>query len=512
MNPPYSKHSSLIWITVMTVALVSCGGGGSTSSPASSSAPAAPSNPPSTPPGNPPSAASLTSPANGATNVDPWVPFTWTAVPNAQSYVLWIGTSAGASDVYKSAALTTTSSTVTGLLQNKPYFARLITQNSGGSSFSDSTFTTGLGQAHLTSPLPGATNVDPFQAFTWNNVPGATSYYIYVGTKPGASDIFNSNEIAATITSRLASGMLGGQTYNVTMWTLINKVWYNNSGTFSTATQPLPADQNAFRSTVQQQTGNVRLMTTDLGNTPTPGTPLAQVVTEDGRTTATCAQFSRTLAQQLMGQRITSRVRSLTFDGTIFEAHAVAEYWDPFLQEWLTADPTFGLVYWNGTSGLSTDDIAKDVAAKNWSAIQPFILYTTNNKEAYSFNYYMDPILMYLNPIPMGGSVTLPLPNSPVPYLTVDPMTDVGKAGNWLFSFANQTDTLVLSDPVLGKLNLSPYCPIPFNGGPPTSCTIYSQSVNLSAGWFIVSAPSGLQINTMNRYLYCSTTGTPACN
>ena len=434
----------------------------------------------------------LTYPTNGATNIDPWNPFTWTAPSGATSYGLTVGTSPGGSDVYVSPALTTTSLTVPGLKQNTAYFVQLSTTSASGTSSVSTSFTTGLGMAHLISPANGATNVDPYQPFTWNSVPGAAFYYIYVGTAPGVVDVYNSGQMPST--SRVATGLFGGKTYYVTLYTFINSTWYSIASSFSTAPQPLPPDAAAFRTTVQQQTGNVRLMTVGASNTPTPGTPLAQVAAEDGVTSVFCTEYARTLAQQLAGQRITARVRSTSLDGTQYESHVSTEYWDPFLLQWITADATFGVVYWNNSasSGMSMDSMSSAVAAQNWSSIQPFILYTTSNGNLYSHNYYMDPILLYLNPLQEGNFIVkLPLANSPTPYFTVHTTADVGKAGNWLFAFVNQTDTVTILNPVNKTLVFSPQ-----------RGTIYSGSVNLNNGWSITSAPSGLQILSMNRYLY----------
>jgi hypothetical protein len=72
--------------------------------------------------------------------------------------------------------------------------------------------------------------------------------------------------------------------------------------------------------------------------------------------------------------------------------------------------------------------------ANNWSAIQAFILYATSNGEIYAHNYYMDPILNYLNPLAPGQGVHLPLPNSPAPYFTAQTSSVIGSAGSWVFS------------------------------------------------------------------------------
>ena len=434
--------------------------------------------------------AQLTSPANNASNVDPWAPFAWTTVVTAQSYTLWVGTSIGTSNVYNSGPLTSTSQLIPGLQQNTTYFARLFTQTSSGTAFVDSSFKTGLGLAHLVSPAANATGVDPFTSFTWNSVPGAAAYYLYVGSTPGATDLDNSGSLPSTTTSQLVFGLLGGKTYYITIWTSINGSWQSVASSFSTAPQPLPPDANAFRNTVQQQTGNVRLMTQGTSNTPTAGTPLAQVVAADGRTVALCTEYAKTLAQQLLAQRITARIQDIVFDSN--ETHVTIEYWDPFLSSWVTADPTFGIVYWNSntTTGMSVASISAAVAGQNWSSIP--IIYVTANGEIYAHNYYMDPILLYLNPLPLQqNAITQPQANSPAPYLAVHTNADIGKSGMWIFGFANQSDTVTISNPGTGSITLK--------SGIFTS---YSPATSLRTGWSITSAPSGLQILTINRYLY----------
>lgn len=439
--------------------------------------------------------AALTYPVNGATNVDPWAPFTWTTVSDAQFYLLWIGKSEGDSSIYRSGFLQTTSQTVSGLHQNTTYWARLFTETSHGSSYTDSTFTTGLGLAHLITPADQASSVDPFQPFAWNSVPGAQGYYIYVGTTPGATDIYNSAALVPSYTSWFVPGLLGGQTYYVTLWTQLNNAWTAVASSFSTAPQSLPSSANAFRNTVKQQTGLVRLMTQGVTNTPTPGTLLAQVVAQGGVSTlAFCQDYTRTLVLQLATQRITARIRNIGFDGNSYDSHIVTEYYDPFLNYWIVADPTFAVVYWNpsNATGMSVADLNSAVVGQAWSTITPFIMYATSNGEVYAHNYYMDPILLYLNPSPVGDLNPLqPVANSPAPYLQVHNAAAVGTQGIWVFGFQNQTDTATLSDPVFGTLTAAPL------GGTP-----YSQGIFLDAGWSVVSAPVGVQTLTMNRYVY----------
>jgi hypothetical protein len=436
--------------------------------------------------------AHMTYPTNGATNIDPYAPFTWTMIANAQSYSLWVGTSVGTSNVYNSGPLTATSQVIPGLLQNTTYFLRLFTQTSQGTSTADTSFTTGLGLAHLVAPAASASAVDPFQPFSWNSVPGAQFYYLWVGTTPGATDVYSTGSVPSTVTSTVVPGLLGGLTYYARMWTFINNKWLAVNTTFSTATQPLPSDANAFRNTVQQQTGAVRLMTQGTGNTPTPGTSLAQQVAAAGHTQALCTDFARTLLPMLLGQRISTRLRDVVFDGANLETHEMTEYYDPFLNQWIDTDPTFGVTYWNPstTTGLSVNQISADVVAQNFGAIPT--TFVTNNGTVYVNNYYMDPILLYLNVLPTGQATTQgPVANSPLPYMTQLGTSAIGQAGHYVFSFASQNDAVTISDPIQGTLTIRPS-----NG------TQFSSYTKLNSGWSISSTPAGLGIYTINRFKF----------
>jgi len=50
----------------------------------------------------------LTTPADGATNVDPDLHFQWTSITGAQGYYLYVGTSPGAKDIVNTGGLPNT--------------------------------------------------------------------------------------------------------------------------------------------------------------------------------------------------------------------------------------------------------------------------------------------------------------------------------------------------------------------------------------------------------------------
>src|SRR5438094_862184 len=160
--------------------------------------------------------AHLTNPLNGATNTDPFAPFTWNSVPTATSYTLNIGSSMGAADVFNSGPVTATSITVPSLQINTKYYATLYTQFSSGTQSSASTFTTGTGLAHLITPANGATNVVPGSTFTWNSVSNAQAYYLYIGTSVVSQNVYGSNAITAT--SVTPSNLALNTLYYARMW------------------------------------------------------------------------------------------------------------------------------------------------------------------------------------------------------------------------------------------------------------------------------------------------------
>jgi hypothetical protein len=170
--------------------------------------------------------ASLITPANGATNVNPMVPvqFAWTAVSDEQTYYLYVGTALGLNNVVNSGEtqLTSWSAYVSASTQ---YYVRLWTKVGGYWYYHDTTFSTGMGYARLTAPPNGANNVDPTYPiqFTWTSVPGVQCYYLYVGTAPGLHDVVNSGQTQQTSWTAAVNPLTQ---YYVRMWTELNGVWY----------------------------------------------------------------------------------------------------------------------------------------------------------------------------------------------------------------------------------------------------------------------------------------------
>src|SRR5204863_2931859 len=75
--------------------------------------------------------ATFTSLATDTTEVYANQPFTWTAVPNAQAYYLYIGTTLGANDVVNTGEIQTTVYSPNALPANTTLYARLYTKVDG---------------------------------------------------------------------------------------------------------------------------------------------------------------------------------------------------------------------------------------------------------------------------------------------------------------------------------------------------------------------------------------------
>src|SRR5712691_4066549 len=84
--------------------------------------------------------ASLTYPANRAVNANMSQPITWTTVPDATAYVLWVGTSVGAKDLVGTPEIAQTSYLATGLPTSQTLYARIWVQVGGVWRSTDSTF------------------------------------------------------------------------------------------------------------------------------------------------------------------------------------------------------------------------------------------------------------------------------------------------------------------------------------------------------------------------------------
>ncbi len=189
--------------------------------------------------------ATLITPSDKSMTADLSKPFEWTAIPNAESYYLYVGRSIGAKDVVDSGELHATSYLAANLPRGEVLYARLWTRVGGHWYYRDSTF--GAVIARLASPLDGATTIDLPQIFQWTGIPNAQAYYLYVGTAAGAKDVVDTGELHQTSYQTLSLPL--NRTLYARLWTEIGGVWRSTDTTFgtylATLTNPLNAVMTA---------------------------------------------------------------------------------------------------------------------------------------------------------------------------------------------------------------------------------------------------------------------------
>jgi hypothetical protein len=177
----------------------------------------------------------LTTPTQGSALDGPSVTFDWTAA-GAAGYYLWIGsTGVGSNNIYNSAEKTVTSYTITHLPTNgETIYVRLTTNYSGTWVHNDYTYTAAA-PAVLTTPAQGSTLDGPGVTFDWTAAPGATGYYLLIGsTGVGSHNIYNSAE--KTVTSYTFPRMpTNGETVYARLTTNYNGAWVSNDYTYTAA-------------------------------------------------------------------------------------------------------------------------------------------------------------------------------------------------------------------------------------------------------------------------------------
>ncbi|HKO96196.1 MAG TPA: hypothetical protein VJU86_04350 [Pyrinomonadaceae bacterium] len=201
------------------------------------------------------SLAQMTSPANGS-NIQSSTTFSWSAGSGNAEYWLYVGTSAGANNIFNGSQGTATSRTVSGMPLGTIYvrlWSRCAATNTW--SFNDYSFNVTGGSctsAQMTSPTNGS-SIPSTTTFSWNTGNGNAEYWLYVGTSPGGNNLYTATQ--GTGTSRTVSGLPGGTIY-VRLWSrcAATNVWSFNDYSFTGASCSLaqmtsPANGSTISST-----------------------------------------------------------------------------------------------------------------------------------------------------------------------------------------------------------------------------------------------------------------------
>ena len=162
-----------------------------------------------------PAVPSLIYPTADATDVVTTRAFEWTAVQDADAYILYIGTTPGAYDVLAAGLLTTTTYLVTTALPpDRTLYARVLARVDGVWQNSVVVpFTARRTAASMIYPTASATLTSMTQPFEWTPVIGADAYILHIGTAPNTWDV-------------VAAGLLTQTTHLVTTVLPVDRTLY----------------------------------------------------------------------------------------------------------------------------------------------------------------------------------------------------------------------------------------------------------------------------------------------
>ena len=314
-------------------------------------------------------------------------------------------------------------------------------------------FSTGFAVAHFTYPLNGATGVSQFLPFTWNQVAEATAYVLVVSpTNYGVPDFYWSagSGLIPSITSQYVYALQPLTTYYAEICTEYPSPTVSRCTTSSFTTGaalPPPPNQAQFYQTIMNYTAQVKEMGQGFTEIPVSGSALYnQLLSYGGDPSqgAKCGNFATTLLNIFTQNNILSRQRQLSLNGP--DGHVNTEFWDPFNNKCIVADPFFGVVYLNLTAqtGQSAEQIQQLLLSGQYSKVDSS--FVTTYGSLYMTNYYFNPMLAYTNVVPFGTISSQAnlnyVPNSPTQFMNEVDLSDVGINGTYFFNFANSTDSL----------------------------------------------------------------------
>jgi len=330
-------------------------------------------------------------------------PIAWSTVDGAYAYQLQIGTSPGASDVFDSGVIDSTSISVPSLPRSGVLYARVRAIPNGwsaelGTDFARAEYATfradsNVSGATFTYPANGGL-ANAGTPISWTSDPVAQGYRLTLGTTPGGVDLLDTGWINTTL--RLAPGLPVGVTIYATLYTAyVNSIVRHQQISFSVGDATIStADVMAVARTLA---AHVREMA-DSDNQPYDDTPLVASVAAEDDAVADCVAFAATLLRQLTEAHVTLQARDLDvcFNPNSYDCHELVEVYDPNSDRWDVLDPTFGLYAVDAGGQPATSQEMSD-AARSMSFGQISYQYLTPSGDAYVEAYYIDYPLLFLN-------------------------------------------------------------------------------------------------------------------
>ncbi|WP_132703790.1 T9SS type B sorting domain-containing protein [Winogradskyella wandonensis] len=202
----------------------------------------------------PPSCTTITSPANGATNIDINASFVWDAVANASGYTLNVGTTTGGAELFNGDVGNVTTYTLSNELpQNTEIFVTVIPYNTSGnaSGCNEISFTTELLIPDCTTTLlsPAAlTDVPITTNLQWDTTAYTDGYILTVGTTPGGNNIVDAEDVGNTNNYTFVSDLPQGETIyvSITPYNAIGNAVNCSAYSFTTEILPIGCTNMSF--------------------------------------------------------------------------------------------------------------------------------------------------------------------------------------------------------------------------------------------------------------------------
>ena len=450
-----------------------------------------------------PQIAVLTAPADGATNVDPDCVFQWTSVSGAQAYYLWVGTSAGASDVINTGSLPNTSNSWPGidLPLGRMLYVKIWTQLDGRWWPSDSTFatsaavptssTTPNGASSMVFPANGAMNIDAGQPFQWTYSDNAGVYWLLIGTTHGGYDVSNSGPIHVPrqfITSLPIGTALYGQLFVKAggIWSLADDFTFSARSNTTTTNVCI---QSAFWAT-----DYVRNMADD-SNKTSAGTLLdTYAFPRIYYPYASCGTYAETLMTILheMALPLDVSILRVVFNPNVVDCdgHVLVEMFNSDQQSWMLLDPTFDLTARRSSDGAwaTAEDINSATLNQTWNQIE--YVFLGAKSDTYASHYYIDYPLLYLNIYHAGTPIVPDQGPSVLPFYSRMPLPHVGYG---VYAIRSTTQSTV---DFVDSANWNKLYSVDCDGVDSFSTLFYAWSVAVPDG------ESSFELYRPNRYVF----------
>ncbi|MGS2739780.1 T9SS type B sorting domain-containing protein [Sinomicrobium sp. M5D2P17] len=179
----------------------------------------------------PPGCTTMTSPADGDTDVPLDTEITWDAVGSASGYHISIRTDAGDIVINEEPVTGTSYNPATDFKENTTYHVSVVPFNDNGEatgcgeiSFTTETLPKPPGCTAMSDPVDGAVNVPVDTNIKWHAVPEADGYYLTVGTSPGGTDLVDNKDVG----SFTVDLFIGDWPANTTIYVTVTP--YNSAG------------------------------------------------------------------------------------------------------------------------------------------------------------------------------------------------------------------------------------------------------------------------------------------